>query len=207
MYEGERFNSITHLVGAIAASIGIAVLVGIAARQGEQWKIISFSIYGVSLITLYVVSALYHSVRGRPKAFLQRLDHFAIYTLIAGTYTPFTLITLRGPWGWTLFGMIWVLAVIGIILEALPKKIDSRRILSLVIYLAMGWLCLIAIVPLLEKLARNGFILLLLGGILYSVGVIFYVYDKRIKHFHGIWHLFVLGGSTSQFFSILLYVK
>jgi hemolysin III len=207
MYEGERFNSITHLLGAIAASIGIAILVGVAARQGEQWKIISFSIYGASLITLYVASALYHSLRGRAKVLLQRLDHFAIYTLIAGTYTPFTLITLRGPWGWTLFGVIWSLAIIGIILEALPKKADSRRILSLVIYFLMGWLCVTAIVPLIDKLPRNGFLLLLLGGILYSVGVIFYVYDKRIKHFHGIWHLFVLGGSTSQFFSILLYVK
>ena len=207
MYEGERFNSITHLLGAIAALIGIAVLVGIAARQGEQWQVISFSIYGVSLIALYTVSALYHSLRGKPKLFFRKLDHYAIYTLIAGTYTPFTLVTLRGPWGWTLFGVIWALAIVGIILEALPKKLDSRRILSIVIYLAMGWLCIAAVVPLLDKLPHNGFLLLLLGGILYSVGIVFYVFDKRIKHFHGIWHLFVLGGSTSQFFSILLYVK
>jgi hemolysin III len=178
-----------------------------AAQQGEQWKIISFSIYGVSLILLYSVSALYHSLRGKPKDFFRKLDHYAIYTLIAGTYTPFTLVTLRGVWGWTLFGIIWALAIIGIILESLPKKIDSRRLLSLVIYFAMGWLCVIAVGPLLEKLPRNGFILLLLGGILYSAGVIFYIYDKRIRHFHGVWHLFVLGGSVSQFFSILLYVN
>jgi len=207
MYEGERFNSITHLVGAVAAMIGIAILVALAARQGEQWQVLSFSVYGASLIALYSISVLYHSFRGKLKAFFRKLDHYAIYTLIAGTYTPYTLITLRGAWGWTLFGVIWALAVIGIILEALPKRIDSPRILSLVIYLAMGWLCIIAIVPLLEKLPRNGFILLLLGGILYSAGVVFYIYDKKIRHFHGIWHLFVLGGSVSQFFSILLYVK
>ena len=207
MYEGERLNSITHLVGAVAAMIGIAILVALAARQGEQWKIISFSVYGASLIALYSISALYHSLRGKPKLFFRKLDHYAIYTLIAGTYTPFTLVTLHGVWGWTLFGLIWTLAVVGISLEALPKGIDNRRILSLVIYFVMGWLCVFAIVPLLDKLPRNGFILLLLGGILYSVGVVFYVFDKRIRHFHGIWHLFVLGGSVSQFFSIFLYVN
>jgi hemolysin III len=207
MYEGERFNSITHLIGAIAAMIGSAVLVALAARQGEQWKVVSFSIYGASLIALYSVSALYHSLRGQAKIFFRKLDHYAIYTLIAGTYTPFMLVTLRGAWGWTLFGVIWALAVIGIILEAMPKRSDSRRILSLVIYLAMGWLCVIAIVPLLEKLPHTGFILLLIGGLLYSGGIVFYVFDKRIKHFHGIWHLFVLGGSVSHFFSILLYVN
>jgi hemolysin III len=207
MYEGERFNSITHLIGAVAAMIGIAILVALAAREGAYWKTVSFSIYGISLIGLYSISALYHSLRGKPKIFFRKLDHYAIYVLIAGTYTPYTLVTLRGAWGWTLFGVIWALAVIGIILEALPKRIDSRRILSLVIYLAMGWLCLIAVVPLLEKLPRAGFMLLLAGGVLYSAGIVFYVYDKRIKHFHGIWHLFVLAGSACHFFSILLYVN
>lgn len=203
MYEGERFNSITHLIGAVAAIAGCSVLVVFASLQGDPWKIVSFSIYGATLFLLYLFSVLYHSLRGNAKQIFQRLDHLAIYMLIAGTYTPFTLVTLNGVWGWSIFGTVWGLALIGMILEFVPQK---KRILPLIIYLVMGWICLIAIKPLLKALPIEGFWWLLAGGLFYTVGVIFYVFDKRVKHFHGIWHLFVLAGSVSHYFSVLLYI-
>lgn len=207
MYKGERFNSISHLIGSVAAVAGLAVLVVLASQQGDPWKIVSFSIYGVSLVFLYSVSALHHSLRGKSKAVFRQLDHHAIYILIAGTYTPFTLVTLRGAWGWSIFGIVWGLAVIGIVMDSLPKSVNSRRVLSLVIYLVMGWLCLIALNPILQQLPSDGFMLLLLGGIFYTVGVVFYAIGGRIQHFHSVWHLFVLAGSVSHFCSILFYVN
>jgi hemolysin III len=204
MYEGERFNSITHLVGAAAATAGMAVLIAQAARQGDPWKIVSFSIYGGSLFLLYGLSTLYHSLRGRAKAVLRKFDHIAIYLLIAGTYTPFTLVTLRGAWGWTLFGVVWGLAVLGIVIDALPNK--GRRILPVVIYLLMGWVCMIAIKPLLQALPAAGFRWLLAGGVLYTAGIVFYALDKRVRHFHGVWHLFVLAGSVSHYVAVYRYV-
>lgn len=203
MYEGERFNSITHLIGAVAAIAGCAVLVVFASLQGDPWKIVSFSIYGATLFLLYLFSVLYHSFRGDVKQLFRRLDHLAIYMLIAGTYTPFTLVTLNGPWGWSIFGSVWGLALIGMILEFIPQK---KRILPIIIYLVMGWICLAAIKPLLEALPMAGFWWLLAGGLFYTVGVVFYVFDNKVKHFHGIWHLFVLAGSVSHYFSVLLYV-
>ena len=204
MYKGERLNSVSHLIGAAAAVAGLAILVVLAARQGDPWKIVSFSIYGTTLFALFLVSTLYHSLRGKPKAIFRKLDHHAIYLLIAGTYTPFTLVTLRGVWGWSIFGTVWTLAVIGMVLDSLPRK--GRRILPVVIYLLMGWLCLIAIGPLLQALPLAGFLLLLLGGIFYTVGVVFYALDARVRHFHGVWHLFVLAGSLSHYLAVLLYV-
>ncbi len=204
MYKGERLNGISHLIGAAGALAGLAVLVVQAARQGDPWKIVSFSIYGVTLVMLYVFSTLYHSLRGRSKAIFRKLDHFAIYLLIAGTYTPFTLVTLRGAWGWWLFGIIWGLAVIGIVIDALPTK--GNRILPLVIYLLMGWSCLAAIRPLLRALPFAGFLWLLAGGLFYTVGVIFFALDTRVRHFHGVWHLFVLAGSISHYCAVLFYV-
>lgn len=204
MYKGERLNSISHLIGAAGALAGLSVLVVLAARQGDPWKIVSFSIYGVTLLMLYVVSTLYHSLRGKPKAIFRKLDHFSIYLLIAGTYTPFTLVTLRGAWGWSLFGIIWGLAVIGIVIDALPSK--GHRILPVVIYLLMGWSCLAAIRPLLRVLPIAGFMWLLAGGLFYTVGVIFFALDARVRHFHGVWHLFVLAGSLSHFCAVLFYV-
>ena len=141
MYEGERFNSISHLIGAVAALAGLVVAVVVAARQGDPWKIVSFSIYGTTLFLLYTISTLYHSLRGRAKRFFHKLDHYSIYFLIAGTYTPFTLVTLRGGWGWTIFGIIWGLVVLGVVLESLPQK--GNRVLSLVVYVLMGWLVLV----------------------------------------------------------------
>jgi hemolysin III len=204
MYHGERFNSISHLIGAIAALVGLIVVVVIAAQQGDLWKIISFSVYGTTLFLLYTISTLYHSLRGRAKQIFRKLDHLSIYLLIAGTYTPFTLVTLRGVWGWWLFGVIWGLAVVGMALEALPQK--GNRVLSVAVYILMGWLVVVALKPLLEALPFAGFIWLLMGGLFYTGGIVFYLFDEKVRHFHGIWHLFVLAGSVSHYLTILLYV-
>jgi hemolysin III len=204
MYHGERFNSISHLVGAALALVGMVLLVGFAAAQGDPWKIVSFSIYGVSLFLLYSLSTLYHSLRGRAKEIFRKLDHVAIYLLIAGTYTPFTLVTLRGAWGWTLFAIIWGLAILGIIVDSRHK--DGSRVIQMVIYLLMGWLILIAMKPLVQALSTGALVLLVLGGVFYTSGIIFYAMDKRMKHAHGIWHLFVLAGSISHYLAVLFYI-
>ncbi|MDG4553110.1 MAG: hemolysin III family protein [Candidatus Competibacter sp.] len=204
MYEGERFNSISHMIGAVAALAGLVIVVVAAARQGDPWKIVSFSIYGTTLFLLYTVSTLYHSLRGRAKRFFHKLDHYSIYFLIAGTYTPFTLVTLRGGWGWTIFGIIWGLVVLGVVLESLPQT--GRRIPSLVVYVLMGWLVLVVLRPLLQVLPWAGFIWLLAGGLFYTGGLVFYVFDEKVRHFHGIWHLFVLAGSVSHYVTILFFV-
>ena len=203
MYEGERFNSITHLVGAVAAFAGCAVLVVLASIQGDPWKIVSFSVYGATLFLLYLFSVLYHSLRGQAKLIFRRLDHLAIYLLIAGTYTPFTLVTLNGVWGWSIFGAVWGLALLGMIIEFFPQK---KRIIPLIIYLVMGWICLVALKPLLQALPMAGFWWLLAGGLFYTFGIVFYIFDNKVKHFHGIWHLFVLAGSVCHYFTVLLYV-
>jgi hemolysin III len=205
VYDGERLNSYTHLLGAVAAAAGLVVLVVLAARQGDAWKIVSFSIYGTSLLLLYLFSALYHSLRGRAKSILRKFDHHAIYLLIAGTYTPFTLVTLRGAWGWTLFGLIWGLAAFGIVVDSLHRR-DARRILPVMIYVVMGWLVLIALQPLVAALPRAGLAWLVAGGLFYTVGIVFYALDARLRYAHGIWHLFVLAGSISHYLAILLYV-
>ena len=204
MYYGEKFNSISHIIGAVAAAAGLVTLVVLAAHQGDPWKIVSFSIYGITLLLLYTFSTLYHSLRGRAKSFFRKLDHYSIYLLIAGTYTPFTLVSMRGAWGWTLFGMIWSLATIGIVLDSLPQK--EPRILPLIIYIVMGWLCLIAIKPLLQALPSYGFAWLLAGGLFYTIGIIFYALDDRVRYAHGIWHLFVLAGSLCHYITIFFYV-
>lgn len=205
MYKGERFNSITHLIGALAALAGFAVLVAHAIRQGDPWQITSFTIYGISLVLLYVTSTLYHSLRGKLKELFRKLDHQAIYLLIAGTYTPFTLVSLRGFWGWLLFGLIWGLALVGMVLEFIHRR--RANWYSLVIYLVMGWMMVIAIVPLLEVLPLGGFIWLLAGGIFYTLGILFYLHDGKMPHAHGIWHLFTMAGSSCHFVSILIFVK
>lgn len=145
MYKGERFNSITHLAGSVVAAAGLVVLVVKSAHQGDPWKIVSFSIYGTTLFLLYTFSTLYHSLKGKGKKVFRKLDHYSIYLLIAGTYTPFTLVTLRGRWGWSLLGVIWGLAILGIALESMPGK--ESRILPVLLYLAMGWLVLIVLPP------------------------------------------------------------
>lgn len=204
MYHGERFNSISHLLGAALAAIGTIVLITFAVRLGDPWKIVSFSVYGAMLTTLYITSTLYHSVRGRAKNVLRKFDHCAIYLLIAGSYTPFTLVSLRGAWGWSLLGAVWGLALLGIVQEIWLAK--GARVWSLAIYVLMGWLAVIAIAPLISALTWNGFIWLVAGGLFYTIGIIFYATDEKLRHGHGVWHLFVLGGSACQYFAVLFYV-
>ncbi|MET3107247.1 hemolysin III [Oxalobacteraceae bacterium GrIS 2.11] len=204
MYKGEKLNSISHLVGAALVLVGAAVLLTMASFTGDIWKIVSSSIYSLTLLLLYMFSTLYHSIRGRAKEILQKFDHCMIYLLIAGSYTPFTLVTLHGATGWTLFGIVWGLALIGIIQELFFS--NEARIASLVIYILMGWSVLFFVKPLIAALGWHGFYWLAGGGIIYSLGVIFYVIDERMKHAHGIWHMFVLGGSVCHFIAVMFYV-
>ena len=204
MYKGERFNSISHLIGAILALTGTVILITVAAKHGDAYKIVSFSIYGVTLFLLYLFSTLYHSLRGRAKQIFKMLDHQAIYLLIAGTYTPFMLIALEGALRWWMFGAIWTLAAIGMLLDALPN--NGKRVIPVIIYLVMGWLCLFALDPLIDALPPMGFRWLLIGGIFYTSGVAFYILDHWYPRCHWIWHLFVLFGSICHYFAILLYL-
>lgn len=204
MYKGERFNSISHLIGAVLALAGGAVLITFAAIEGDALKIISFSVYGVTLFLLYLTSTLFHSLSGPAKRIFQILDHQAIYLLIAGTYTPFALIVLKGTMGWRIFAAIWALAVIGIVLDALPRK--GARVLPIIIYLVMGWLCLLVLDQIIAALPPAGFRWLLAGGIFYTAGVVFYILEHWHPRCHSIWHLFVLAGSASHYFAILLYL-
>lgn len=204
MYYGEKFNALSHLVGAVLALAGAIVLVILAAREGDPWKAASVSIYGATLVLLYSFSALYHSLRGRAKDVLRELDHHGIYLLIAGSYTPFCLVTLRGPWGWSLLGTVWGLAGLGSLQELRSK--NSARILSVVIYVIMGWVVLVALIPLRRALGPDGFAWLAAGGVFYTVGIVFYALDTRLRHAHGIWHLFVIAGSAAHYIAILKYV-
>ena len=204
MYHGERFNAWTHLVGALLACAGAVWLLVLASLDGELRTIISVAIYGLTLVLLYSISTLYHSVQGRAKVLMRKLDHLSIYLLIAGSYTPFCLITLEGAWGWTLFGIVWTLAIIGMLQEIKPRS--EARVLSIVIYAVMGWIVLIAVKPLIAALGMEGFIWLAGGGVLYTVGIIFFAYDSRFRHWHGIWHLFVIAGSLLHFIAIFFYV-
>lgn len=204
MVYGERFNSITHAVGAVAAVVSGVLLVNVAARSGDAWKVVSFSIYAVTLLLLYLTSTLYHSLRGATKNVLRKIDHCAIYLLIAGTYTPFTLVTLRGTIGWTMFGVVWTLAVLGIAQELLYA--GRRRVLSLVIYVVMGWLAIACTGPLVDGLGRAGFAWLAAGGLFYTGGMVFYATDHKVRNGHGIWHLAVLAGSACHYIAVLLHV-
>ncbi|MFA5628267.1 MAG: hemolysin III family protein [Thiohalomonadaceae bacterium] len=203
--KGERFNSISHLIGAALALVGAVVLVVVALRDGDTHRIISFSIYGATLFVLYLTSTLYHGLPpGRAKRVCRILDHQAIYLLIAGSYTPFMLVVLNGTVGWWMFGLIWGLALLGLVLDALPLR--GTRVLPMIIYLVMGWSMVLAIKPLLAVLPDAGFKWLLTGGLLYTSGIVFYVLDHRHPWMHGVWHLFVLAGSISHYVAILLYV-
>ena len=202
--KAERFNIITALMGAIAAISGVAWLLTLAVLQGDPWKIASFSIYGVTLIAVYVFATLYHGSNGQAKAVFSKLDHLSIYLLIAGTYTPFTLVTLRDSVGWPIFGIIWGMALFGIVLDFMPNK--GSRLLRVVTYLVMGWLIVVALGPLMRALPMAGFYCIVLGGLFYTVGVVFYLLDKKVSYFHAIWHIFVLAGSISHFVAVLRYV-
>ena len=206
MQHGERFNTITHLLAGVLAVPGLIYLIVLATNTGDPWKIVSVSIYGATLLLLYISSTLCHGHSGRFQGFFEKLDHLSIYLLIAGTYTPYMLVTLRGSWGWSIFGVVWGLALIGVLIDIWPKNSENKRILPLIIYLVMGWLVIIPIQPLTESLASNGVWLLAVGGVLYTVGVVFFILSDRVKHAHGIWHLFVIGGSLSHYMSISAYV-
>ena len=201
MYAGERFNSITHLIGTVLAIVGTAVVVSVAAGARA---VIAFTIYGTMLILAYLSSTLYHSVRGPAKELFHIFDHCAIYLLIAGTYTPFTLLTLHGPVGWWLFATIWTLAIAGIIKDVFFH--GRFRIASAIFYLLMGWLVVVAFEPLRQSLPVAGIAWLAAGGILYTVGTIFFGLSKHVAHTHGVWHLCVLGGSICHYVAVLRYV-
>jgi hemolysin III len=204
MHKSEIFNTVSHAVGSVVAVAGLVVLVIVATLQGDPWKIVSFSVYEATLVLLYFFSSCYHGLNGRVKKIFRYFDHSAIFLLIAGTYTPFTLVTLRGAWGWSIFGAIWGLAVIGIILDSFYHH--GRRFLPITVYILMGWLILFALGPLLRALPVPGFIWLLAGGIFYTGGLAFYALDKKLWHAHGVWHLFVLGGSVCHYVTVLVYV-
>ena len=199
----EIANSIIHGVGAVLSVAGLLVMVAVAASSGRRLHVLACSIYGVSLVLLYVCSTIYHALtNGRAKRVFRILDHASIYLLIAGTYTPVTMVLLGGAWGWVLLGIVWTLAVLGIAFQCLC--IDRLRALSTAVYVLMGWIAIVAIQPLLQVLPWQGFLWLLAGGLLYTSGVAFFVWSR--KYSHAIWHLFVLGGSVCQFVAVYRHV-
>jgi hemolysin III len=200
----EIAHSVTHGIGVILSIAGLVILVTLAALRGNAWHVVSSSIFGVTLIFLYTASTLYHSItHPGTKKVLRVFDHSAIFLLIAGTYTPFTLVTLRGGWGWTLFVLIWGLALVGIVYKITASK--RYRLLSVLLYLGMGWLVLVAIKPMVTSVPLPGLVLLLAGGLCYTLGLVFFVW-RSLPYSHAVWHVFVLAGSICHFFAILLYV-
>ena len=200
----ELANGITHGIGLVLSIVGLAVLVFLSVMRGNAWHIVGCTTFGVSLVLLYTASTMYHSFRTpRWKRILKTLDHAAIYLLIAGTYTPFTLVNLRGFWGWTLFTLVWSLSVFGILWKIF--NVDRYQIISTLIYVAMGWLVVIAIKPLFLGIPLSGIAWLVAGGLFYTVGVIFFA-ANRIPYNHAIWHVFVLAGSICHYIAVMLYV-
>ena len=204
MVRGERFNAITHIVGSALAIMGTGALLMAAVPAGGARRIIAVGLYGAMLILLYVSSTLYHSLHGPAKRVFHVFDHCAIYLLIAGTYTPFTMIALHGAWRWSLFGTVWALAAIGVAKDAFFH--NKFRSLSVVLYVLMGWLVVIAFAPLQQAVPSAGVIWLTAGGVIYTLGIGFYATSNRMPHAHGIWHLFVLFGSICHYVAVLRYV-
>ncbi len=200
----EIANSITHGIGAALSIAALSILVVFAGLRGDAWRVVSFSIYGATLVLLYLASTFYHVFSNpRVKRVFHVFDHSAIFLLIAGSYTPFCLVTIRGGWGWSLFGVVWGIAIFGIVFKAFST--GRYNVVSTVLYIAMGWIAVIAIKPLVSQLPPGAFAWILLGGLSYTAGVIFYAWE-RLPYGHAIWHLFVLGGSTLHFFAVLFYV-
>jgi hemolysin III len=200
----EVWNGITHGIGTGLAIAGLTVLVVLAAINGDSWRVVSFSIYGSTLVLLYLASTLYHSIQiPKVKRVLQVFDHAAIYLLIAGSYTPFLLVNMRGPLGWTLFGVVWGLAVLGIALRTI--FVGRFEKLAVVGYVLMGWLMVVGFKELQMAIPPGGVTLIIAGGVTYTVGVIFFAW-RKLPYNHAIWHLFVLGGSICHFFAMLFYV-
>ncbi len=208
MYYGEKLNSITHLVGAVLALVGFGALLTISIQEHNPLLIVSFTIFGFTLILLYTMSTLYHSFHPpKLKKIFQKLDHVSIYLLIAGTYTPYMLVSLRESNGLIMLMLIWVMAIIGLLLDTFIKK--RIEWLQVLIYLVMGWVCVLNYSELQAAIPSTGVAWLTIGGIAYTVGIIFYVLDnlKKLRHAHGVWHLFVLLGSICHFISIVVYVR
>jgi hemolysin III len=200
----EIANSITHGIGAILSVAGLTLLVVLAALHGDVWRIVSFSIYGSSLVILYLASTLYHSIQHpKVKRVFRIFDHSAIYLLIAGSYTPFALVSMRGPLGWTILGVVWGLSVMGIVFKTF--FIGRFEKIATAAYVLMGWLCVVTFQQLFAAIGSGGMMWLVLGGVAYTGGVIFYAWQK-LPYNHAIWHLFVLGGSICHFFAILFHV-
>lgn len=200
----EIAHAVTHGVGIALAIAGLAAMVAFSSLYGDAWHITSSSIYGATLILCFSASTLYHGIpHPRAKLVLRQIDHAAIFLLIAGTYTPFTLVSMRGPWGWTLLGLVWGLAIAGMVLELTTR--GRYKGLSLAMYLGLGWLVLIAIKPMWATVDTGGLILLLAGGLCYSLGVIFFAWERLAYH-HAVWHLFVLAGAVFHFFAVFFYV-
>lgn len=198
----EIANSLSHGLGLLAALAALPVLIVPAIRHGYATELVGATVYGLTMVMLYLSSTLYHALPPGPaKVRLGKIDHGAIYLFIAGSYTPFSLGVLNGVWGWTLFGLVWPLALVGVTLKILDKL--KHPLLSTGLYLAMGWLVVIAAVPLLERVSPTGLAWLLAGGLAYSIGTIFYLTDARLKFGHFVWHLFVLAGTSCHFFAVL----
>jgi len=200
----EISHAVSHGVGAALAIAGLAGLLVVAFRRGDAWDVVSSAVFGTTLVLLYTASTLYHSIPGqRAKKVFRILDHSAIYLLIAGTYTPFTLGVLGGVWGSLLFGLVWSLAAVGVALKAFDRL--AHPLLSTALYLVMGWLVVIAIGPLIERIPLPGLALLAGGGLAYTAGVFFFATDSRLRYGHLVWHMFVVAGTTCHFFAVLWY--
>lgn len=209
MYYGERLNSISHLVGAALALVGLGALLTVSIQTRDPWIISSFTIFGVTMVLLYTMSTLYHSISSpKLKRIFRLFDHVAIYLLISGTYTPYMLVSLRDGNGWAIMGFVCIFALFGILSEILLSG-KAVKVGQMLVYLLMGYACSYDLEALNEVLSDMGFFWLVAGGIAYTVGVLFYVLDemKRLTHAHGIWHFFVLAGSTCHFISIIGYVR
>jgi hemolysin III len=204
MIRGERLNGYTHLTGTVLAAAGCAQLISLAATRNDPTRLVSFAIYGATLLLMYLSSTAYHSTRGRAKDILRKCDFCAIYLLIAGSYTPFALVTLRDSFGATMFIAAWAMAAIGILQEIYVAR--GARVTSLLLYLAMGWMGLLIALPLVDAISLRGFLWLFASGIVYTVGIVFYLYDDRHPHWHGIWHVFVLAGSALHYYAVVTFV-
>ena len=201
----ELISSISHGIGALLAVAALAVAVIFSVFSGDAWRVASVSVYCSMMIVLYTNSTIYHALRpGTVKKVFRVIDHCSVFLLIAGTYTPYTLVTLRGPLGWTLFGVVWGAALMGIVLTTVDFKRFAK--FSMACYLLMGWVVVAAIKPLSQNLAPNGILLLVLGGLLYTAGAVLYLIGRKKKYIHSVWHFFVLAGSVLHYFSILFYV-
>ncbi len=200
----EIFNSVSHGAGGMLSIAGTVILIVFAAIYSNAWGVAGSAIYGASLIILYTMSTLYHAITNRrAKAFFRIMDHNTIFFLIAGTYTPITLVPLRGVIGWVLFGIVWAAAILGIVLNSID--LEKYRKPSVVCYVAMGWVVLIAIKPMLEKVNVLSLWFLLIGGLFYTIGIVFYI-KKDKKYFHSVWHLFTIAGSIFHWFAMLMII-